>query len=162
MSKHHFKIESSFSPADLFALLRKTEEYSKKVDRRISFEFDWMKRKIELNSIFEEQLEEAVEYLLQKSESQAGEKVLIPGNPEQQGDGMTTIKIGILLQTPDVYIDTMTRALQEAGITGLEWNEDQTELIIPVSTRTKLLGYLDTIETFPLPGYLELKDLGQR
>ena len=160
-SRHHFRITASFGPADLFQLLRRACDYHEAKRAHAEFDFDWLKRRIAITADSEEAAEHSVEWVMGKVREKAGPGMLLPGDAEKREDGRVTVPVGVLLQTPDVYIEMMARMLTEMGLTSIRL-EGEDGFSIAVSHAARALEYEATVKDFPLPGYLKLEDGGVR
>ncbi len=156
---HRFRIESRFEPADLFKLLKRACEVPTARKGSAHFEFDWMKRRIDLIASDEEAVRAATIWLLDEVKRRTQGEFLLPRAPEKREDGSFIVAIGVLLQTPDVYVEMITRLLEESGIAAIPGTEENT-FKVAVNAKARALQYEQTINTFPLPEYLSIRDLG--
>ncbi len=152
---HRYRLEADYGPAELFAALRAVCAGKKGLD----FEFDWMKRRLAVTGPEREAVEAATERLLKRVHREGGNGLLLAGKPLENEDRWE-IPVGIMLQTPDVYLEAMAQALAEQGIKGIQYDMNTVELEIPAGMSAKALGYQSMVQQFPLPAYIRIVDLG--
>ncbi|MEO8377062.1 MAG: hypothetical protein ABI579_05265 [Candidatus Sumerlaeota bacterium] len=156
---HRFRIASKFQPADLFKLLKRACEIPAAKKATARFEFEWMKRKLELIADDEVAVRAAANWLLDEVKKKTNGEFLLPRPPEKRDDQSFVVVMGVLLQTPDVYVDMIVRLLEESGIAAIHDAEDNT-LKVAVNPKTRALQYELVVTTFLLPPYLSIDDLG--
>ncbi len=150
-------IESKFLPEDLFQILKKTCERGKFRDDKPDFDFDWMKRRIEVSARSEEGARGLAEAVARSIEARAGGGQLLPGEPVRR-EGRIAIPIGVLIQTPDVYAEMLAQMLREMGISGVRLEENGEGFSFPGGPAGKLIDFQSIIKDFPLPHYLKIRE----
>jgi hypothetical protein len=154
---HHYEIRASYGPEQLFAALRATCEAA-----GADFEFNWIGRAIHLLAADLDTAESTAATLVERVAIESARGMLLPGDAQQQEDGRIRLPIGILLQTPDVFVDVITGTLHEFGIAGIRRREDGNGFFVPISKSSRALNYHELVMGFPLPAYLRIEDMGQR
>lgn len=165
-NSHHYLLRARFGPADLLKILNKLMAENKNHPDAPDFDFDYIKRKIEISARTRCTAEDLLEALVLHVEKQAGSGLLLPGAPQpdrgerdkplEGKDARVRIPIGVLVQTPDVYAEVLVNALQEYGVRGIVYEHDGDGFAIPQTRTNVMLDYTEIIGAFPLPGYLEL------
>ena len=154
---HRFRLEASYGPEELFAALHSICEGGA---NPLKFDFDWLKRRVAIAGPDRAAVEQAAAKLLEKVDRKAGNGLLLPGRITGGAGKPWELPIGVLLQTPDVYLEVMAAALAEQGLKGIRHDPDTAELAIPAGMTARALDYQGMIRDFPLPGYLRVVDLG--
>ena len=157
---HRYRITATFGPPELFAVLRNIAESPRRKDHAPEFEFEWLKRRVAVSATTEAAAAEMLDELLAVVGRLAGPGLMLPGQPQTGREGRFIFPVGVLIQTPDIYLEILVRTLTELGIKGVVVDDDGQGLSIPVSTRNMALGYTQMIASFPLPAYLVVEDLG--
>lgn len=159
---HYYILKSSFSPADLFQVLKSLCEDPRFSPHSLDFDFDWIKRRIELSAESHVCAEDALEELIRWVNAAAGTGNLLPNECKEREDGRFAIPIGVLLQSPDVYVELILRQLDEYGVRNASPEFDGDGFAIPLTNSNKSMGYEEVIAAFPLPQYITVKDEGVR
>lgn len=159
--RHHFRIEARFGPQDLFLILKKTCEALPFKPLQPGFDFDWLKRRVEISAASREGSEKVLDAVLEKVREKLGPGLLLPGEVIER-DGRFVAPIGVLLQTPDVYVEIITRTLLEMGFTTLRLEHEGTGFSLAVGGMRNVLPYRPLVMDFPLPAYMQIVDEGIR
>lgn len=157
---HRYRLNATFGPPELFAMLKAIAETPRWQPHSPAFEFEWLKRRVAFSTTSEAAGAEMLEELIVRVGKAAGPGLLLPGPTQTDREGRYVFPVGVLVQTPDIYLEILVKTLTELGIKGVVVDEDAQGLSIPVSTRNMALGYTQMIASFPLPGYLKIEDLG--
>jgi hypothetical protein len=157
--KHHFQVVAKYGPPELFKALKNTVEDNRFKKFAPAFEFDWLKRKVEITANSHEGAEEVLEQFIRRVNEKAGTGLLLPGAAVKR-EQRTVIPVGILLQTADIYAEVVIGSLREFGVRGIELSGSGDEFAIPLTAINRALEYAEVISTFPLPGYLKIEDRG--
>lgn len=159
--RHYYEITTNFAPRDLFLLLKKICDEPELRKQGAAFDFDWLKRRVELSAKSRDAAEDGLEILLTRLKAKAGGGLLLPGDAQEK-DGRTVIPVGVLLQSPEVYAELLANALTEFGLPNVTTEYEGNGLSLPAGKMTAMLQYETIISQFPLPGYLKIEDRGVR
>lgn len=154
---HLFRLEAKYGPEELFAALGTV---CRDGGKGLAFDFDWMKRRVAIRGPEREAVERAAARLADKVARKAGPGMILPGKISGGGDADWELPMGVLLQTPDVYLEVMAAALAEQGLKGVRHDPDTAELEVPAGMTARSLDYEAMLREFPLPDYLRVVDLG--
>jgi len=157
---HQFEIVASYGPPELFAAVRAVCESSAGRAARATFDFDWMKRGIWIESQSAEASVILANQLAHRVAESAGPGSLIVGRVEATPSGRHRQAIGVLLQTPDVFIQVMSQTLTEIGVIGILLPPDGDKIEIPQTKANLARNYAALVRQFPLPPYLRIEDRG--
>lgn len=152
---NHYRIEATFGPPDLFRLLRALCERPENRRAKMEFEFDWLKRRVALSAENTEALEGASASLIERVAREAAPGQLLLG-PRGESDGRVIQPFGVLLQTPDVFLNLIVTTLGEFGAANIRVDEDGCGLTVPASRLNDLMQYDRLLLEFPLPAYLRI------
>lgn len=158
-ARHYFALEARFGPADLFRLLKKACDRGKFVEHKPEFDFDWLKRKVTISANTAAGARTVTESFVHSVEAQIGAGQLLVGKPIKE-NGRTTIPIGVLVQTPDIYVEIMVQSLQENGIKKARIEDDGEGFSLPAVFGADVLDCDALIGDFPLPSYIRIVDKG--
>lgn len=160
--RHYYRMETRYAPGDLFKTLKNTCGDNRFRRHKPSFDFDWMKRKVEIQADSQEGAEVVLEALIERVNRKAGRGLLLPGEPARTENGRITIPVGVLIQTPDIYTEVLVESLRECGVKGIQFENGGEGLSLPPNSLNRALEYGALIASFPLPEYLSVKDEGIR
>ena len=158
MTRHYFLITARFGPPQLFQALRQICEDSRNRRLEPKFDFDWLKRRIELSANDRCGVEDLLEILLMRVQKH-GKSLLLPGETQER-EGRHVVPIGVLIQTPDIYAELMMAALSEFGMTSIRREFDGDGFSVGVGPIASAIPYKEIIDDFPLPEYLAIEDKG--
>ena len=161
---HVFQLIALLGPAQVLAALERAVELPKNKAESAAFEFDWLGRKVVLGAANVEALERLLGDVLEplgKSGTPVGELFLV-GKVNQEESGRFNRPLGILIQESSIFGELIGRSLVDIGVRGIRVIDQMTHCTItvavsPFSAGMDIAGYL---REFPLPAYMELRDLG--
>jgi hypothetical protein len=157
----HFVIESTFGPADIFRRLKSTCEHGKFKEYAPDFDFDWLKRRIEISASSQEGVRYIQKELLRVLEKAGGKELFLSGKMQlNEDDNRWKLPIGVLVQTPDIFISLVVSTLSEFGIKGIRLDEDGNGFLLPYGLTAMRFDLETYFEEFPLPGYLKMVNMG--
>ncbi|MCC5877539.1 MAG: hypothetical protein JJU11_15065 [Candidatus Sumerlaeia bacterium] len=154
-----FRIVATFGPGDLLRLGNAIAGDTRFRDAELTYDFDWMKRRLAFTANTEEAATQACGMLISRVEKKAGPDQLLAGKPETGADGRVTIPMGVILQEPEVFRELMVGGLYEAGLMGITQDpNDGGHFLIRPKGPAASLPWRDLITEFPLPPYLKLEE----
>lgn len=159
-SYHHFEITASYGPAQLFAALRELCESREARAANASFDFDWMKRGVWIEADAAEVARTLAEKLADRVGRDAAPGQLLVGRMDTPKPGRHRQAIGVLLQTPEVFVEVISQTLTEFGVVGIMLSADDATLEIPPTKANAAQNYAGLVTQFPLPRYLSVVDRG--
>ncbi len=159
--RHHYRIEATFGPGQLFRALRETAEDTRLREARPDFEFDWLKRRVAISLSAPELLGLAGELLLARAEKYGAPPGSLLAGPPEQSEGRHVQPFGVLLNPPEHLVEFMVQMLLELGCTGLRLEHDGAGFSFPIGNINKALQHEQLVEQFPLPPYARLVDEGR-
>ncbi|MDX2174866.1 MAG: hypothetical protein SF028_00185 [Candidatus Sumerlaeia bacterium] len=154
--RKYWRLASSFGPSELFRALRETAESRDGKKVNAAFDFDWMKRRLEIRAKDRCAAEDLLEaFLLRAQRAGCPPDGLLPGKAEERAD-CVAIPVGVLVNTPEMYAEIIGQSLVElgGGDVRLEFNGCGFSYGATVMARTLAFGQL--AQSFPLPPYMSI------
>lgn len=155
--RQSYRLKATFGPPDLFAILKKTTEKPAHRKNRAAFDFDWMKRRVELAAAGEDAVEELLSEVLDTVTRSAGAGTLLPGKCTES-EGLWCIPIGVLIQTPDVYTEMIVNMLRDMGMPGVRAEFDGEGFSLPGGAAGMAIDCNALLREFPFPAYIRVEE----
>jgi hypothetical protein len=154
--RHRFLLTTRYGPAELFRDGRAACRAG------VEFDFDWMARRVGFLGADRGAVLASVEQLQHTVARAAAPGQLLAAPAEALEDGRTRVRIGVLLQTPDIYRDLIVGLLVESGLRGVSSEDTDEGALIMIAEGPLAIAfpYSATIMAFPVPVYITVRDLG--
>ncbi len=159
-----FRIETRLGPEKVFQALRKVTEHPQQ--RRFSpeFEFDWLKRRVEISADSREGVGECSRQFLaqiRKHAGSSGEDLLLPGPIEETEAGRFVQPFGLTLQEPMVFAELIGQTLVEMGFSNVKITEEAGVACLsvrPGPLAARQIDYRTLVLEFPVPDYIRIQE----
>lgn len=156
-ARNCYRLKATFGPQDLFAILKKTTEKPAHRKQHATFDFDWMKRRIELAAAGEDAVEALLSEVVDAVTRKAGGGTLLPGKCAES-HGLWRIPVGVLVQTPDVYTDMIVSMLRDMGLPGVRQEFDGEGFSLPGGAAGMAIDCRALLNEFPFPAYIQVEE----
>lgn len=161
---HVFAVIANFGAEDVFRALSTVCEHPSQRRFEPQFEFDWLKRRIAVSANSEEGLAICHEQFMNQIVKSGGEQEsLLAGQPEEN-EGRWSRPYGVAVMDAATFAEHIGNSLVDVGLRGVQIVDTAEGCMINVrqSAMAKSFDYRAFIMEFPLPGYVTIRDLGNR
>ncbi|MCB2153328.1 hypothetical protein KQI84_00450 [bacterium] len=160
---HIYRIQAAFGPEQVFKALRLVCDHPEQREIDPQFEFEWIDRRIALSANSSEGVDACVEHFMTQTRKMgATEDAFYPGKVEEK-DGRFIRPIGVAVHDAPTFGELIGKSLVEIGLRGVKLfdSAEGTFLTLRVSGMAKQIDYQSLIQSFPVPGYIQIKDEGK-